>query len=57
MKPNELAHEFYKTQLYSDNDISNQDEPTEENDNDIRIFSQTDPDAILLDEKVRSGCT
>ena len=53
----ELAHEFYEAQLHSDNDILTQDEPTEENDNDARIFSQTDPDAILLDKKMRSGCT
>ena len=43
--------------LHSDNDIPNLDEPTAEKDNDARIFSQTDPDAVLLDEKMRSGCT
>ena len=57
MNTYELAHEFDEKQLYSDNDIPNQDEYTEENDNDARIFSQTDPDAILLDEMMQSGCT
>ena len=53
MNTYELAHEFYEAQLHSDNEIP----PTEEKDTDARIVSHTDPDAILLDEKMRFSCT
>ena len=51
MNTYELAHEFYEVQLHSDNGIPNQNAPTEEK------YTHTDPDAILLDEKVRFSCT
>ena len=54
---NELAHEFCEAQLHSDNGIPNQTAPTEERVTDVRIVSHTDPDAILLDEKMRFGGT
>ena len=57
MNTYELAHEFYEAQLHSDNGIPNQHTPTEERDTDARIVSHTDPDAILLDEKMRFSCT
>ena len=57
MKTYELAHEFYEAQLHSDNGIPNQNALTEERDTDARIVSRTDPDAILLDEKMRFSCT
>ena len=53
MNTYELAHEFYKAQLHSDNGIPNQNAPTEERDTDAGIVSHTDPDAILLDKKMR----
>ena len=53
MNTYKLAHEFYEVQLHSDNGIP----PTEERDTDARIVSHTDPDAILLDEKMRFSCT
>ena len=56
MNTYELAHEFYEAQLHSDIGIPNQDAPTEERDTNARIFSHTDPDAILLDEKMQFGC-
>ena len=57
MNTYELAHEFYEAQLHSDNGIPNQNAPTEERDTDACIVSHTDPDAILLDEKMRFSCT
>ena len=41
--------------MLSDNGIPNQNAPTEEKDTDARIVSHTDPDAILLDEKMDSA--
>ena len=57
MNTYELVHEFYEAQLHSDNGIPNQNAPTEERDTDARIVSHTDPDTILLDEKMRFSCT
>ena len=57
MNTYELAHEFYEAQLHSYNGIPNQNAPTEERDTDARIVFHTDPDAILLDEKMRFSCT
>ena len=57
MNTYELAHEFYEAQLYSDIGIPNQNAPTEQRDIDARIAFHTDPDAILLDEKIRFSCT
>ena len=57
MNTYELAHEFYEVQLHLDNGIPNQNAPAEERDTDARIVSHTDPDAILLDEKMRFSCT
>ena len=55
MNTYELAHEFYE--LHSDNGIPNQNAPTEERVTNACIVSHTDPDAILLDEKMRFSCT
>ena len=57
MNAYELAHEYYEAQLHSDNGIPNQNAPTEQRDTNARIVSHTDPDAILLDEKIRVNCT
>ena len=48
----DLANEYFEAQLIVDNNRSNDDE----NENEGHIFADTDPDAILLDEKMRSGC-
>ena len=45
----ELANEFFVAELHGE-------EHTEINETEACVFSQTDPDAILLDEKLRSGC-
>ena len=47
----------FTRQLHSDNGIPNQNAPTEERDTDARIVSHADPDAFLLDEKMRFSCT
>ena len=57
MNTYELAHEFYKAQLHSDNGIPNQNAHTKEKDTEARIVSHADPGAILLDEKMRFSCT
>ena len=52
MNTYEVPNEFYEAELHSGNGIPNQDAHTEEKDTDARIVSHTDPDAILLDEKI-----
>ena len=50
----DLANEQFEAQLIVDNNMSNDDE--NENEGHIGLFADTDPNAILLDEKMRSGC-
>ena len=47
----DLANEYFTAQLPLDNAANN-----EENENEASVFASTDPDAILLNEKIRSGC-